>query len=77
MSSTESRVSTKKAGIPMRTETEMMNLILQIAESLKVEAVALSGSRTDTKAPKDEFQDYDIVSNKQSCLVGPVWHSYH
>ena len=45
----------------MRTETEMMNLILQIAESLKVEAVALSGSRTDTKAPKDEFQDYDIV----------------
>ena len=26
----------------MRTETEMMNLILQIAESLKVDAVALS-----------------------------------
>ena len=45
----------------MRTEAEMMNLILQIAESLKVEAVALSGSRTDTKAPKDEFQDYDVV----------------
>ena len=61
MSYTESRVSTKKAGIPMRTETEMMNLILQIAESLKVDAVALSGSRTDTKAPKDEFQDYDVV----------------
>ena len=61
MSFTESRVSTKKAGIPMRTETEMMNLILQIAESLKVDTVALSGSRTDTKAPKDEFQDYDIV----------------
>ena len=61
MSSTESRVSTKKAGIPMRTETEMMNLILQIAESLKVDTVALSGSRTDTKAPKDEFQDYDVV----------------
>ena len=48
-------------GINMRTEAEMMNLILQIAESLKVEAVALSGSRTDTKAPKDEFQDYDVV----------------
>ena len=45
----------------MRTETEMMNLILQIAESLKVDAVALSGSRTDTKASKDEFQDYDVV----------------
>ena len=61
MSFTESRVSTKKAGIPMRTETEMMNLILQIAESLKVDAVALSGSRTDDQAPKDEFQDYDVV----------------
>ena len=61
MSSTESRVSTKKAGIPMRTETEMMNLILQIAESLKVDAVALSGSRTNDHAPKDEFQDYDVV----------------
>ncbi|MEZ7602059.1 aminoglycoside 6-adenylyltransferase [Streptococcus sp. 27098_8_91] len=45
----------------MRTETEMMNLILQIAESLKVDAVALSGSRTDDQAPKDEFQDYDVV----------------
>ena len=61
MSYTESRVSTKKAGIPMRTETEMMNLILQIAESLKVDAVALSGSRTNEQAPKDEFQDYDVV----------------
>ena len=45
----------------MRTETEMMNLILQIAESLKIDAVALSGSRTDDQAPKDEFQDYDVV----------------
>ena len=45
----------------MRTETEMLDLILQIAKSLKVEAVAMSGSRTDTKAPKDEFQDYDVV----------------
>lgn len=45
----------------MRTEKEMMNLILQIANALNVDAVALSGSRTDTKAPKDEFQDYDVV----------------
>lgn len=45
----------------MRTETEMMNLTLQIAETLKIEAVALSGSRTNPKAPKDEFQDYDVV----------------
>ena len=45
----------------MSTDTEMMNLILQIAESLQVEAVALSGSRANPRAPKDEFQDYDVV----------------
>ena len=45
----------------MRTEPEMLDLILQTAKSLKVQAVAMSGSRTDTKAPKDEFQDYDVV----------------
>ena len=45
----------------MRTEHEMLDLILQTAKSLKVETVAMSGSRTDTKAPKDEFQDYDVV----------------
>ena len=61
MSSTESRVSTKKAGNPMRTETEMFDVILQTAKVLQVDAVAMSGSRTNPKAPKDEFQDYDIV----------------
>lgn len=45
----------------MRTETEMFDVILQTAKVLQVEAVAMSGSRTDTKAPKDEFQDYDVV----------------
>ena len=45
----------------MRTETEMLDAISQIAKSLQVEAVALSGSRTNPKAPKDEFQDYDVV----------------
>ena len=45
----------------MRTETEMLDVILQTAEIIQVEAVAMSGSRTDTKAPKDEFQDYDVV----------------
>ena len=45
----------------MRTETEMLDVILQTAKTLQVEAVAMSGSRTDTKAPKDEFQDYDVV----------------
>ena len=48
-------------GINMRTETEMLNRILQIAKTIQVEAIAMSGSRTDTTAPKDEFQDYDVV----------------
>ena len=39
----------------------MLNLILQIAKKLQVDAVALSGSRTNTEALKDEFQDYDVV----------------
>ena len=45
----------------MRTETEMLDVILKTAETLQVVTVAMSGSRTDTKAPKDEFQDYDVV----------------
>ena len=48
-------------GINMRTETEMLDVILKTAKTLQVAAVAMSGSRTDTKAPKDEFQDYDVV----------------
>ena len=61
MSSTESRVSTKKAGIPMRTETEMFDVILQTAKVLQVDAVAMSGSRTNQRLQTDEFQDYDVV----------------
>ena len=45
----------------MRTETEMFNVILQTAKVLQVDAVAMSGSRACPKAPKDEFQDYDVV----------------
>ena len=45
----------------MKTESIMLNVILQTAKTLQVKAVAMSGSRTDTKAPKDEFQDYDVV----------------
>ena len=44
-----------------RSEAQMFDLIIQTAKSLKVEAVAMSGSRTNPKAPKDEFQDYDVV----------------
>lgn len=45
----------------MRTEPQILDLIFQTAKVLQVNAVAMSGSRTDTKAPKDEFQDYDVV----------------
>ena len=45
----------------MRTETEMLDVILKTAETIQVEAVAMSGSRTNPKAQKDEFQDYDVV----------------
>ena len=45
----------------MRTETEMLDVILKTAKTLQVKAVAMSGSRTNPKAPKDEFQDYDVV----------------
>ena len=45
----------------MRTDQEILGLILETAKKLQVDAVALSGSRTDTKAPKDEFQDYEVV----------------
>ena len=48
-------------GINMRAETEMLDLILQTAKTLQVKAVAMSGSRINPKAPKDEFQDYDVV----------------
>ena len=45
----------------MRTDQEMLELILGTAKKLQVEAVALSGSRTNDQVQKDEFQDYDVV----------------
>ena len=60
----------------MRTETEIMDLILQIAESLQVEAVALSGSRSDIHSLRDEFQDYDvvyIVENLEDLISDLSW----
>ena len=60
----------------MRTDTEMMNLILQIAESLQVEAVALSGSRADIHSLEDDFQDYDvvyIVENLEDLISDLSW----
>ena len=47
--------------INMRTEPEILDLIFQTAKTLQVEAIAMSGSRTNSQVPQDEFQDYDVV----------------
>lgn len=46
----------------MRTEQEMLDLILSTAkEDPRIRAVYMNGSRTNVNAPKDIFQDFDIV----------------
>jgi len=46
----------------VRTEAEMMELIMGVAEGNDlVRAVLMSGSRANPSAPRDKFQDYDIV----------------
>ncbi|HHU72955.1 MAG TPA: aminoglycoside 6-adenylyltransferase [Clostridiales bacterium] len=46
----------------MRSEEEMFELILNVAEKdSRVRAVYMNGSRTNPNAPKDVYQDYDIV----------------
>lgn len=46
----------------MRTEKEMFDLILGVAKKdERIRAVYMNGSRTNPKAKKDIFQDYDIV----------------
>lgn len=45
-----------------RTEEEMLALIMQTAKTIPaVKAVAMNGSRGNSNAPKDDFQDFDIV----------------
>ena len=63
-------------GINMRTEAEMLDVILKISETLQVEAVAMSGSRTNQKTSKDEFQDYDVVyvvENLDELIIDLSW----
>ena len=46
----------------MRSEKEMIDLILDTArKDERIRAVYMNGSRTNPNAPKDLFQDYDIV----------------
>ena len=46
----------------MRNEQQMLELILSTArQDERIRAVCLEGSRTNPKAPRDIFQDYDVV----------------
>ncbi|MFQ3544633.1 aminoglycoside 6-adenylyltransferase [Halobacillus rhizosphaerae] len=46
----------------MRSDQEMMELILTAArDDERIRAVMMNGSRVNSKAPRDKFQDYDIV----------------
>jgi len=61
----------------MRTEKEMMDLLLTYAKhDERVRAVSLEGSRTNPNAPEDCFQDYDIsyfVTEMESFMVNDKW----
>jgi aminoglycoside 6-adenylyltransferase len=46
----------------MRTEQQMLNIILGTArEDERIRAVVMQGSRANPNAPRDFFQDFDIV----------------
>ena len=46
----------------MRSEDEMMRLILEFAEEREeILAVWMNGSRANPSAPPDRYQDFDIV----------------
>jgi aminoglycoside 6-adenylyltransferase len=52
----------KPHGVIMRSEKEMLDLILTFARDHdEVRAVVMNGSRVNPNAKKDPFQDYDIV----------------
>ena len=61
----------------MRTEREMTALILGVAEQdSRVRAVFMNGSRANPNAPRDIFQDYDIVyvvEETASFRAQPGW----
>ena len=52
----------RKAEMERRTEKEMLELILSFArEDSRIRAVWMNGSRANPNAPKDKWQDFDIV----------------
>lgn len=60
-----------------RSESQMMDLILNFAkEDRRVRAVWMNGSRANPNAPRDRWQDFDIVyavSEMESFLVSDSW----
>lgn len=63
----------------MRSEQEMINLILKVAkEEERIRAVYMSGSRVNANVKKDIYQDYDIgyvVTETKSFLDNKNWIS--
>ena len=61
----------------MRTEQEMMDLILNAAGSdERIRAVSMEGSRANPAVPKDQYQDYDItyyVTDIAPFYNNPAW----
>jgi len=61
----------------MRTEKEMMDLILQVANADdRIRGVLLAGSRADISVPKDKHQDYDVeyyVADISPFYNNPDW----
>ena len=58
----------------MRSKREMLELIINTAkEDERIRGVIMSGSRADTHAPKDIYQDYDIIYFVTD--VAPFWNN--
>lgn len=61
----------------MRSEQEMLDLILDTARAdERIRAVYMNGSRTNPNAPRDLFQDYDIVyvvRETAPFFADPAW----
>ncbi len=62
----------------MRTERQMLDLILDTARSDdRIRAVVLNGSRANPNVPRDIFQDFDVVylvTDVASFRADPDWH---
>lgn len=66
-----------KAKAVTRSEESVMSLILDVAKKdNRVKVVCMNGSRVNPKAPKDFFQDYDIVflvEDFESFVINSSW----